>query len=119
MQNSIDIRYRFLSTGNLDFQKLQDSDLNTSQRVFSRLIGSLKQIKLHSTYVTGCIIDFRLINNPSEKAKHKETLKCLFTFSFKLAKGINKKELANMHDDLKKYCESLLTLKLRQQNFTI
>jgi len=118
MPEPINIGYRFLSTGTLDFHKASDSEINTAQQVFSRLIGSLKQIKQHSEYVSGCIIDFRLLYDPTDKSSQKELIKCFLTFSFKI-NGISESETRNMHDDLKKYCETLLTFTLRQQNFTI
>ncbi len=119
MSDSINIKYCFLSTGNLDFKKVDDLEINVAQRVFSRLIGSLKQIKIHSNFVKGCILDFRLMNYPSIENNKNETIKCFLNFSFKLSDNVDEDEIKEMRDDLIKYCESLLTFTFRQQNFTI
>lgn len=122
MLQSINLNYRFLSTGRFDIPRRTDGEkreqeINQTQRVVSIIIGRLRHIKNSIPYVNGVVLDYRLINFPDHESIG--TLKCFITFSFKIHSDLIKDGIEQTKTDLKNYCESLLTFTLRQENFTI
>jgi hypothetical protein len=118
MSQSINLSYKFLSTGTFDPRKTdsdkREQEMTPAQRIISIIIGRLRHIQNSIHSVNGVVLDFRLINVPNEKSFG--TLKCFITFSFKMQ---NNDRIEKTKIDLKNYCESLLTFTFRQENFTI
>jgi len=122
MLQSINLSYKFLSTGRFEVPRKidnekRDQELSQAQRIVSIIIGRLRHIKNSIQYVDSVVLDHRLINIPTEKSIG--TLKCFITFSFKIQSNLVDDGIEPIKIDLKNYCESLLTFTFRQENFTI
>jgi hypothetical protein len=119
VSEDISLSYRFYSTGELEtLDSRAGQSIDPVHRLFSRFLGSVRQLGMNGESLLQGTVDFRLVYIPPTNGNTTQPpVECVLTFCFRLPGDAEPN--SSEREELVQFCESVLTFTFRQHNFTI